>query len=78
LRWMLHKNHDLVVAILTGFLAGSLRKVWPWKYFETINEIFVMERNFLPSAFTGEVALALILMAGGMMAILFVERFANK
>lgn len=78
LRWMLHKNHDLVVAILTGFLAGSLRKVWPWKYFETINETYVIETNFLPSAITGEVILALLLMVGGMTAILFVERFANK
>jgi putative membrane protein len=52
LRWMLNKNHDLVVAILTGFLLGSLRKVWPWKLIENLGEDFVRETNILPSAFT--------------------------
>lgn len=78
LRWTLKTNHDLVVAILTGFMAGSLRKVWPWKSFETISETFIKETNFLPSVFTVEEGLALLLMAGGIAAILFVERFANK
>lgn len=78
LRWTLRKNHDLVVAILTGFMAGSLRKVWPWKSFESISETFVKETNLLPSAFTLEEGLALFLMIAGMTTILFVERFANN
>ena len=78
LRWTLRRNHDLVVAILTGFMAGSLRKVWPWKSFETISETFVKETNLFPSAFTLEEGLALFLMIAGMTAVLFIERFANK
>lgn len=78
LRWTLKTNHDLVVAILTGFMAGSLRRVWPWKSFETVSDTFVVETNFFPSVFTGEVGLALLLTAGGMTAVLFMERFANK
>ncbi len=29
--WAFHRFHDLVLAILTGFMIGALNKVWPWK-----------------------------------------------
>ncbi len=35
LKWMFAKYHDLTIAVLTGFLIGSLNKLWPWK--ETIS-----------------------------------------
>jgi len=35
LKWMFAKYHDLTVPLLTGFLIGSLNKLWPWK--ETIS-----------------------------------------
>ena len=31
LNWLFKKAHNLTVAILTGFLIGSLNKIWPWK-----------------------------------------------
>ena len=78
LRWMLNKNHDLVVAILTGFMLGSLRKVWPWKTFETISETFVRETNFIPTVVNGEVVIAALLMIAGIAAIIVVEGYANR
>lgn len=78
LRWMLHRNHDLVVAILTGFMLGSLRKVWPWKVLEPVSETFTRESNFLPSVLNGEVVLALTFMAVGILLVLIVEHFANR
>lgn len=29
--WIFAHHHDLTVAILAGFMIGSLNKVWPWK-----------------------------------------------
>ncbi|MGI9545450.1 MAG: DUF368 domain-containing protein, partial [Cyclobacteriaceae bacterium] len=29
--WLLNKYHDLAIALLAGFMVGSLNKVWPWK-----------------------------------------------
>lgn len=78
LRWMLKKNHDLVVAILTGFMAGSLRKVWPWKTFESVSETFVRETNYLPAAFDVEVIFALVFVVIGTLLVLAVEHFANR
>ncbi len=31
LGWLFKNYHDLTVAILIGFMLGSLRKIWPWK-----------------------------------------------
>jgi len=31
LSWVFTRHHDIAVATLTGFMVGSLRKIWPWK-----------------------------------------------
>ena len=31
LHWLLHRFHQPTMALLTGFLFGSLAVVWPWK-----------------------------------------------
>lgn len=31
LHWLLHRFHSATMALLTGFLCGSLLVVWPWK-----------------------------------------------
>ena len=31
LNWLFHRFHDLAVGLITGFVAGSLLAIWPWK-----------------------------------------------
>ncbi|MBL4570294.1 MAG: DUF368 domain-containing protein [Alcanivorax sp.] len=31
LKWTLHRYHDTMMALLAGFMAGSLLKLWPWR-----------------------------------------------
>lgn len=31
LKWLLHRYHDTLMALLAGFMAGSLVKLWPWR-----------------------------------------------
>lgn len=31
LSWLLSRYHEMTMALLTGFMLGSLNKVWPWK-----------------------------------------------
>jgi putative membrane protein len=80
LSWLLKKYHDLTVALLVGFMIGSLNKIWPWK--ETLKTIVVegeirplAERNVLPSAANGgdQLLLALLMAAAGISLILTVE-----
>lgn len=60
LGWMFRRYHDATVALLTGFMIGSLNKVWPWK--ETISTrinshgetVPVIQENILPQGYTGE------------------------
>jgi len=78
LRWLLNKNHDLVVAILTGFMLGSIRKVWPWKILEPVSVTFTRETNYFPSAFNTEVIWAVVFMAAGFGLVIVVEYFASR
>nr|WP_321409669.1 DUF368 domain-containing protein [uncultured Carboxylicivirga sp.] len=38
LSWLLKKYHNQTIALLTGFIAGSLGVLWPWK--EPVTKIF--------------------------------------
>ncbi len=84
LHWLLRKYHDITIALLTGLMVGSLRKVWPWK--ETLesrveaygNIAPVTQVNVLPSQWSNEVTLALSLMAVGFLVVLFLNRLAKK
>lgn len=57
LSWLLKNYHTLTVALLTGFMIGSLNKVWPWKhtletYIDTHGvEQVLVETNVSPGKF---------------------------
>lgn len=60
LSWLLHHHHNITIAALTGFMAGSLAKIWPWKtqtFQYTSDGSTVIEKNVTPGKFeifTGE------------------------
>ncbi len=84
LGWLLKKYHNLMVAILTGLMLGSVRKVWPWK--ETIESLVdihgrvipIVQTNILPKQWTEEIFAALLLMMMGLLVVLFLDRMANQ
>ncbi|OKL38986.1 DUF368 domain-containing protein [Pontibacter flavimaris] len=57
LNWMLKKYHNVTVALLTGFMIGSLNKVWPWKqtletYTDRHGEVKpLVQENVLPGSY---------------------------
>ncbi len=64
LSWMFKHAKELTIAILTGFMIGSLNKVWPWKETleTTVNRhgeiIPLVERSVMPYSFEGDPQLA--------------------
>jgi putative membrane protein len=84
LKWLLKHYHDVTISILTGFMLGSLYKIWPWK--ETITTITdrhgikrpLLEKNIIPSEFNQEVFLAILLALGGFLLVYFIEMIAEK
>lgn len=88
LSWLLAKYHGMTVALLTGFMLGSLNKIWPWKEtLETYTDSHgvvqpLVERNVLPATFeqiTGQPALlgwAILFIAIGFLLIWGIEKVA--
>ena len=83
LAWLFKRYHDLTVALLIGLMAGSLRKVWPWK--ETVASIVdrhgeilpTVQVNQLPSAWTGELFVAIGLALGGFAIVIALDRMGQ-
>lgn len=94
LNWLFKKAHQLTIAILTGFLIGSLNKIWPWKEVlefrikhagEPNQELVpVLERNISPAHFTelshqpNYLLFAILLMLFGITLIIVLEKFGSK
>lgn len=85
LNWTFKKYTDLTLAVLSGFLIGSLTKVWPWK--KTLEEVTinnktfaVSQQNILPRNFDGnsQVYLALLLALLGFLVIYLLEKWGSK
>ena len=73
LSWLFKKYHDGTIALLMGMLIGSLRKVWPWKAVEA-----GLDRNVLPTAWTGEVTAIIALALVGFALIMTLTIWAAK
>ncbi len=88
LSWMFKKAYTLTMALLTGFMIGSLNKVWPWK--ETtefrINshgeEVPFLQSNVSPMNFEGisgepsQLWLAIALCVFGFLVVFVMEKMA--
>ncbi|GLB53702.1 DUF368 domain-containing protein [Neptunitalea chrysea] len=84
LKWLFNHHRDLILAILTGFILGSLNKIWPWKkVLETAiiheKEVILREKSILPTSFDGDpqLLLAILLMVVGFLTIIILERIAS-
>jgi putative membrane protein len=85
LKWLFESYRNLTLAVLTGFVAGSLNKIWPWKKViqsEMINgKLKILEESSVsPAAFEGDnqLLMAIIFAAIGFVVILILEKSAGK
>lgn len=70
LSYALSHMRNITLAVLSGFMLGSLNKVWPWK--ETIEGV---EQNIAPNAFVWQaVCLALL----GFVMVYGIEKISSK
>jgi putative membrane protein len=81
LNWMFKHKKNLTLAILTGFMIGSLNKIWPWKEVlktrinSTGEVVTLLDKSILPSSYAGDnqLVLAIIFMIIGFASILILE-----
>ncbi|MGB8703611.1 MAG: DUF368 domain-containing protein, partial [Gillisia sp.] len=76
---------NITLALLTGFIAGSLKKIWPWKeVLESVRfqekVIVTKEATVLPGNYEGDphVVFSILLMLAGFLLILTLEYFATQ
>ena len=84
LKWLFKHYKNLTLAALTGFIIGSLNKIWPWK--ETLTwrtnshgvEVPFNQQSVSPFSFDGDAQLtmAILLAVIGFAIILGMERLA--
>ena len=85
LKWLFVHYSSITLAVLTGFIAGSLNKIWPWK--ETLEtamygekEVVLKEASVLPWNFEGDpqTLWSVALMLAGFFLILGLEMLAGN
>ncbi|XHP72542.1 hypothetical protein KCTC52924_00264 [Arenibacter antarcticus] len=85
LKWMFTHYKNITLALLTGFIIGSLNKIWPWK--EVLESklfgdklIVLKEQNISPYSFDGDpqIIYAILLAISGFSLIFILEKLATK
>ena len=78
LSWLLRRHHEITIALLIGFMSGSLRKVWPFKaaVSEEGEGPVLREVNVLPEI-DATVGLAFGLCVAGFLLVLWLDRVAS-
>lgn len=78
IKWGLNNHYRVMMATLTGFMLGTLEKVWPWKITlnsTTIrNKTYILkEANYIPDL-NSQVYIACIFMIAGFIIVQLLER----
>ncbi len=86
LKWLFEKYNQLTLAVITGFMIGSLNKIWPWKIALTFRtnskgiKVPLNEKSISPFNVDGDPQLfqAIGLMVFGILLILILEKISLK
>lgn len=83
LSWLFKHYEQITIAVLVGFMAGSLRKIWPWKeVLETRVDrhgevVPLVERNVLPDFASQQFLVALGLCLVGFVIVTFLDHLQS-
>ena len=75
LSYALRHFRNITLATLTGFMLGSLNKVWPWKEITDNAHGMPIETNILPDSYIIE---AMVLMLVGFLLVYVLEKLSAK
>ncbi len=83
LSWLFKKYHEMTMAILVGFMLGSLRKIWPWKkdlveFGKDASETLITSQvNMWPAHLDSDVLTAIAFIILGFIAIVSMNYMAK-
>jgi len=84
--WVFNKYHDATLALLTGFVFGSLSIIWPWKKELISSDIFDRHgqalllgyERYLPTVWGLNEIFVVVFMVLGVLSIMLVEYLAKQ
>jgi len=80
LRWLLANVHAVTMAVLAGFMVGSLRGIWPFQIDITpeVDQLKLKRyEQFFPTEWDMHVTICLLLAGAAVAAILLLERWGR-
>ncbi|MBN8619338.1 MAG: DUF368 domain-containing protein [Anaerolineae bacterium] len=81
LSWLLNKYPQVTLAVLIGFVIGSLRAVWPWQVQSTVTIEGVAETissNVMPDLGSGEFWIAVVIAIIGFLVVSFIDHLESR
>ena len=90
LSWLLKKYHNMTIGLLSGFMIGSLNKVWPWK--QTVSTFIdrhgvekpLLQEKILPHTFESlqgqdsQLLFGILLAIAGFLLIWIMEKYSPE
>ena len=82
LSWLLKKYKDQTLALLTGFIAGSLAIIWPWK--KVSKSIIISGKEkiieydlYFPTEINMEIFIAISMIILGVVSVYVIEKYSE-
>ena len=82
LTWLLKKYKDQTLALLTGFIAGSLAIIWPWK--KVSKSIIISGKEkiieydlYFPTEINMEIFIAISMIILGVVSVYVIEKYSE-
>lgn len=84
--WVFKKYHNATLALLTGFVFGSLSIIWPWKqavYHDTLLDrhsepMLIGYSRYFPTEWTTDNTLGIACLVLGVLSIMLIEWLASR
>jgi len=88
--FVLKRFHDATIAVLTGFILGSLLIIWPWKHAiylqDQLGNLVIKDgekviqsyEHFLPQITAASTLIAIALMVSGIVSVWLIESFGES
>ena len=81
LSWLFKKYHNTAVALVTGFVAGSLIIIWPWKnavYSGVIKGKVITWDRYFPNILESSTWIAIAWLLAGVALIAVIEKLSAR
>lgn len=78
LSWVLKHYKDATLALLTGFILGSLKIIWPWKQLTLIEKKILKDNWDVYPVINQEILLPFIAILVGIIIVYILEKYSSK